>query len=409
MKCAALANLGGAGTEDIDMTYNFDELIDRSGTNSVKMDCLPEGSPADSLPLWVADMDFACAEPIISAITKRVGRRIFGYTTYDNKRMMDAVTGWYRRRFGWEVDEGDIFYAPGVVPAFSALINCLTEEGDGVIIQKPVYHPFSLKIEANNRQIANNALILKDGNYHIDYADLEAKLAVPENKGVLFCSPHNPVGRVWTEDELRQVVALCKRYNKWIISDEIHFDLTRTGVTHHPLLKIAPEYREQIIVCTAPSKTFNLAGAQLSNIVIPNQEYQRRWVAFMAGRLGMDECSPFALAAVTAAYNECEDWVDQLRVYLDDNIASVKAFIGEHFPKAFVADCQGTYLMWVDFSAYYPDELELEAWFRQKARVALNQGYMFGEEGKGFVRINTASPRSVLTECLNRMLAAWEK
>lgn len=391
------------------MKYNFDRVIDRKGTDSVKMDLLPQGAPDDSLSLWVADMDFACADPIIEALQKRIDHKIFGYTYYDNELCKEAVKGWFLRRFGWTIDKDTIFYCPGVVPAFSILINILTNEGDGVIIQRPVYYPFTNRIEGNHRRVVNNSLIYENGQYRMDYQDLEEKLKDPANKGILFCSPHNPTGRVWTEDELRQMVELCKKYNKWIISDEIHGDLTRTGVAHHPLLKLSPEYKDQIIACTAPSKSFNLAGMHISNIIIENPEYQKKWKDFVDNQISIGSCNPLGLTAMIAAYNEGEEWLDQAREYIDENIRYVKDYVEKHFPKAIVVDTQGTYLMWIDFNAYCNDHKKLEYWMQKKARVALDEGYIFGEEGKGFERINVASPRSILVECMARMTKTFDE
>lgn len=385
------------------MNYNFDEIVSRKKTDSVKLEMLPEGATDDCLSLWVADMDFPCAEPILEALHKRIDQKIFGYTNYNNEKCKNAVTGWFSKRFDWKVNSEDIFFSPGIVPAFAFLINILTKAGDGVIIQRPVYYPFTNKIESNGRKVVNNPLVYQDGAYHMNYEDLEEKLKDPNNKGVLFCSPHNPVGRVWSEAELRKLVDLCQKYHKWIISDEIHADLTRIGIKHHPLTKIAPDYQDQIIVCTAPSKTFNLAGMQLSNIVITNPDYQKKWLEFVDGRMSVGICNPFGLTAVVAAYNEGEEWLEQVRVYIDGNINYVKEYLAEHFPKAVVVDTQGTYLMWIDFNAYCDDHKRLESWMQKKAKIALDEGYIFGEEGKGFERINVASPRSIIEECMKRM------
>ena len=385
------------------MKYNFDEIIDRKNTDSIKIDILPVGSSPDSLPLWIADMDFTCAQPILNALHRCIERKIFGYTNYDNETCKDAVVNWFGRRFGWNIKKEDIFFSPGVVPAFAVLVNVLCEEGDGIIIQRPVYYPFTNKIKANNRKVVNNPLLYKDGKYTMDYADLEEKLKDPKTKGMIFCSPHNPVGRVWTEEELRKMVDLFKKYNKWIISDEIHCDLTRKGIVHTPLTKVAPDYADNIIVCTAPSKTFNLAGMQLSNIIITNKDYQNKWLDFIDRKISVSNCNPFGLTAMVAAYNESEEWLDQVRDYIDGNIAYIKNFIKVHFPKAKVVDTEGTYLMWIDFNGYCSDYKKLEEWMQKKAKVALDEGYIFGEEGIGFERINVASPRSVIEECMKRM------
>ena len=390
------------------MKYNFDELVDRAGTYSCKLEALPEGAPKDAMSVWVADMDFACAEPIIRALHERIDRRIFGYTIYDNPDLKQAVTGWFRRRYDWEIRPEDIFFSPGVVPALAFLLQALTEEGDGIVIQRPVYYPFTNKIKGNRREVYNNALIYENGDYRMDYEDLEAKLALPNVKGLILCSPHNPVGRVWTVEELRKVVDIAKKYGKWILSDEIHMDLTRKGVVHTPLLKAAPDYTDHIAVCTAPSKTFNLAGMQLSNIVIRNPEWQKKWLAVIDDAFSVSMANPFGIAAVIAAYNEGEEWLDQVRDYLDENIRYIKEFVKTRLPKASVTGVEGTYLVWLDLRAYESDPKKLEHLMQHTARVAFDEGYIFGEEGNGFERINVAMPKSRVVECMERIEKALE-
>ena len=390
------------------MNYNFDEWIDRRGTHAVKLEVLPEAAPEDVLSLWVADMDFPCAEPILTALHERIDRKIFGYTGYDNDEVKQAVYSWYQRRFGWEIDKSWMFFSPGVVPAIAFLINALTEEGDGIIIQKPVYYPFGAKIEANKRRVVNNPLIRTGDTYVMDYEDLDRKFADPTVKGMIFCSPHNPVGRVWTEDELKQLVAVARKYNKWIISDEIHCDLTRIGITHHPLMKVAPEYRDQIITCTAPSKTFNMAGMQFSNIIIPNPEYQKLWSGYIDARYSVAMCSPFGLTAIVAAYNEGEEWLEQVRAYIDGNITYIENFVKEHLPKAEMIRCEGTYLVWIDVRNYCNDKERLEEAMLKVAKIALDEGYIFGEEGVGYERINIATSRAVVEDCMKRMKMGLE-
>lgn len=390
------------------MKYDFDTPVDRRGTHTSKLDSMPEGAPKDALSMWVADMDLPCAEPIIRALHERIDKKIFGYTLYENEECKNAITGWYSRRFGWELNPKDIFFCPGVVPALAFLINILSDEGDGIIIQRPVYYPFTNKILANKRVVVNNPLIRAGNTYEMDFEDLERKFADEKNRGMILCNPHNPVGRVWTEEELRKVVEIAKKYDKWIISDEIHSDLTRVGIKHFPLTKVAPEYADRIVVCTAPSKTFNLAGMQFSNIVITNPEYQRRWTKITDERFSISMCSPFGLTAVIAAYTEGEEWLEQVREYIDGNIRYIETFAAEHLPKAKVTDCQGTYLVWLDLGAYCSDEKALEELMQKKAKVALDEGYIFGEEGIGFERINVAAPRSMVEECMRRISEAVE-
>lgn len=392
------------------MKYNFDEIIDRTGTGATKVERLPKGADPDSLSLWIADMDFACAEPIIKALHERIDRKIFGYTLYDTDECLDAVVNWYKKRYGWEEKKENLFFCGGIVSAYAVLLNLLTKEGDGVVIQRPIYYPFTLKAEGNHRVIVDNPLIYENGTYHIDFEDLDKKMADPNNKVLVFCSPHNPAGRVWTEEEIRKTVDICKKYDKWIICDEIHCDLIRRGVTFHPILKTAPDYADRIAVCTAPSKTFNLAGMKTSNIVIHNEELKAAWNDFLGNKLSMNGAGTLGLTAMIAAYTEGEEWLEQLKDYLDGNFAYVDEFIRTNLPKAHLVPSEGTYLAWIDFNGYVNrDEKKLEKIMQTKAKVALDEGYIFGDAGKGFERINLASPRSVIKDCMERILNAFKE
>lgn len=392
------------------MKYNFDEIIDRSGTSATKMESLPKGCPDDALPLWVADMDFACAEPILKALHERIDKKIFGYTLYDTDECLGAVVNWYKKRYGWEEQKENLFFCGGIVSAYAVLLNLLTKEGEGVVIQRPIYYPFTMKANSNGRQIVDSPLIYADGNYTIDFDDLDQKMADPNNKVLVFCSPHNPAGRVWTEEEIRKVVDICKKYDKWIICDEIHCDLLRCGLTFHPILKVAPDYADRIAVCTAPSKTFNLAGMKTSNIVIHNKELQAAWKELIGGKLSMNGAGTLGLTAMIAAYNEGEEWLEQLKEYLDGNFAYIDAFLKAHLPKAHMVPSEGTYLAWIDFNGYVNGDAErLEEIMQKKAKVALDEGYIFGDAGRGFERINIATPRSVVEDCMNRILQAFKE
>ena len=392
------------------MKYNFDEIIDRTGTSATKMESLPKGCPDDALPLWVADMDFACAEPILKALHERIDKKIFGYTMYDTDECLGAVLNWYKKRYGWEEQKENLFFCGGIVSAYAVLLNLLTKEGEGVVIQRPIYYPFTMKANSNGRQIVDSPLIYADGNYTIDFDDLDKKMAEPNNKVLVFCSPHNPAGRVWTEEEIRKVVDICKKYDKWIICDEIHCDLLRCGMTFHPILKVAPDYADRIAVCTAPSKTFNLAGMKPSNIVIHNKELQAAWKELIGGKLSMNGAGTLGLTAMIAAYNEGEEWLEQLKEYLDGNFAYIDAFLKEHLPKAHMVPSEGTYLAWIDFNGYVDGDAEkLEEIMQKKARVALDEGYIFGDAGRGFERINIATPRSVVEDCMDRILKAFKE
>ena len=386
------------------MKYNFDEIIDRSNTYSFKRDCLPEGAPKDSLSFWVADMDFPCADPVIEALHQRIDRKIYGYTAYDNQDVYEAVSGWFMRQYGWKIEREELSFSPGVVPALAFLIRALTEPGDGIIIQRPVYYPFTIKIENAGRRVVNNPLIHDGNTYRMDYIDLEEKLKNPQNKGIIICSPHNPVGRVWTEDELRQLVDLCKKYNKWIISDEIHCDLTRKGMKHHPLLTVAPDYKDQIIACTAPSKTFNLAGLIGSYHIIYNEALRDR-VEARGSKSHYNEMNVLSMHALIGAYKqEGYEWVDELCQVLTENVRFACDYIAAHFKGVTVSKPQGTYMLFLDCTQWCEDhgqsmdELLQAGW---DVGVGWQDGRPF--HGEHHIRMNLALPKCRVTEAFERL------
>lgn len=379
------------------MIYDFDFVIDRKNTFAIKEDIRPEGSRDDAIPAWIADMDFPVCQPILDALHKRVDHGIFGYTYYNHAALKEATAEWLWRRFGWRVPHEAMIYSPGVVPALAGLIQILSEEGQGVIIQQPVYHPFAMKIESSNRVVVNNALTYNGGRYTIDFDDLESKMKDPNNAGLILCSPHNPVGRVWTQEELLKIVDIAKRYDKWIIADEIHMDITRTDVTHHPLAKIAEDYRHRIFTCTAPSKTFNIAGLHLSNLIIFDEDIR---TAFNGLALGSP--NPFAMDATIAAYTDGDEWLDQLLEYLDDTFAWMEEFVRNELPKATLVRAEATYLAWLDLNAYVDPADVLEEKMKA-AGLIFNEGKLFGPGGDGFERINFATPRAVVQEMFYRL------
>lgn len=394
------------------MNINLDRIVDRKGTNCEKWDHLEQYFPHmrdDSLPLWVADMDFACAKPIQDALHTRIDQEIYGYTHPKSEAYEQAVVHWFERRFDWHIDSNNLYYSPGVVPALAYLIHILSSEGEGIIIQEPVYHPFKRTIKAHNRIPINNALVNHHGTYYIDFEDLEMKMKDSNNRGLILCSPHNPVGRVWHEDELNKIVDLANQYDKWIISDEIHCDIVRKGYHHIPLAKLRPNALDRIIVCTAPTKSFNLAGIKNSNIIIHNPEYQALWKQEIIGKFCISEPNGFAHVATIAAYNECEDWLAEVNAYIDENIAYAYRILQKELPKAVVTPCEGTYLLWIDVRAYCEDPKQLELKMQKEAGVLLDEGYIFGEAGAGFERINMACPRSIVKEALDRMIAVLKE
>ena len=382
------------------MKYNFDEVIDRKGTHAVKVERLPKGADKDSLSLWIADMDFACAEPILKALHERIDRKIFGYTMYDADECMDAVTGWMKKRYSWNESRENLFFCPGIVAAYAALINLLTEPGDGIVLQRPIYYPFTNKANSNGRVPVDNALIYENGAYRIDFEDLDRKMADPANKVLVVCSPHNPTGRVWTEDELKKTVEICKKYDKWIICDEIHCDLLRLDQKHIPLGKVMPDYKK-LVTCMAPSKTFNLAGLMISNVMIRDEGLKNIW---LSKHYNFD--NPLSIAAAQAAYEGGDAWLQELRAYLDGNFEFTQEYLKEHLPKATFRISEATYLAWVDLSKYFePDEV-LPLFFAYKAGVLLEGGNMFVQHSDGFIRLNLACPRATLEEGLKRICEA---
>lgn len=384
--------------------YNFDECVNRRGTRSVKWDSPYPTSAASVYPLWVADMDFVCSDAIVKALHACADEQVYGYSIGLDQAYKRVVMDWFARRFDWHVKADSIFYAGGVVPAIAYLLAMLSEEGDGVIIQTPVYHPFRKKIEATKRVVVENPLCNHNGYYTMNFEELDAQMQRREVKGMILCSPHNPVGRVWSKEELLHVHAIAQKHHKWIISDEIHGDIIRASCTHHPLAKLV-EDTSSIITCTAPSKTFNLAGLQNSHIIIDNPEYQKRWMQFVWDRLSIVSPNTFAIHATMAAYSASDDWLAQVNAYIDENIAQATAFIQQQLPKAVVSPAQGTYLLWVDVRGYCHDEKVLEKCMRAYG-LRFNEGYIFGDEGKCFERINVACPRSFLCESLARFCEA---
>lgn len=382
------------------MQYNFDEFVDRSGTMASKWDARP-----DLLPLWVADMDLPCAEPIIQALHKRVDRRIFGYTETLTPAYTGAVLGWMERRFGWQPKAEWIRYSAGVIQAQSCLIHMLSKPGDKIIVQKPVYGPFMMSIETQDRVVSNNALVRCGDHYDMDFDDLAARFADPETVGMILCNPHNPVGRVWTASELRRIATLCRTYGVLLLVDEIHADFSWP---EHPVTmmgELGDDIARQCIEFTAPTKTFNLAGLLCSNTIIRDPELKTRFDV-AAENIGGMTVSHFGLVACIAAYNEAEGWFDELLDVVAANLATVRAFATAHNGIALV-EPEGTYLAWLDCRGLgFTGADELRDFMRAKARVYFDEGALFGVEGEGFERVNLACPPSMLADVLERMHAA---
>lgn len=384
--------------------YDFDTLIDRTNTASYKWDQSANlfGSE-DIVPMWVADMDFPAPEEVVAAIKQRASLGIYGYTI-KTQSYYDAIMNWQKRRHQWEIQQEWISTSPGVVPALTILIEVLTEPGDGVMIQSPVYYPFYEVIRMNDRVIIENELLVENGKYVMDFEALEAQMAAGA-KLMLFCSPHNPGGRVWTRDELKRLEQLALQYNVVVISDEIHGDMTFKGHEHIPLASLSEEMARNTVTCIAPSKTFNLAGLQTANVILPDarirQLYNRRLKA-----LSLHMESYFGGIALESAYHYGEAWLDQLMIYLENNLDTLIAFFAEHLPQCQVMRPEGTYLVWVDCRAISEDPSELRKIMFHEAGVAFSDGSVFGKEGEGFLRINIGCPRSLMMKGLERFAAA---
>ena len=388
------------------MKYDFDTVIDRYNSSSLKYDCAKQwGIPKDVLPMWVADMDFKTAPEILEAMQKSVEFGIFGYSV-PPVEYYEVVVKWFADRFGWNAKAEWIVKTPGVVFALSVAIRTLTKKGDAVMIQQPVYYPFRATIEDNERVCINNPLVLKEGRYEMDYEDMEKKMKEHNVKLFILCSPHNPVGRVWSVEELKRMVDICKRHGVFIISDEIHCDFTYPGHVHTVLAKLAEDYLDRLIICTSPSKSFNLAGLQLSHIFIPNEKVREAFKKELRV-IPYDESGTLALVAGRAAYEKGGEWMEELRAYLLGNIEFVRGFLKVHLPKIKLIDPEGTYLIWLDFREYALSFEELQHKMLYEAKLWLDEGTMFGDEGAGFMRVNIACPRTILEKAMEQLATAF--
>lgn len=387
------------------MKYNFDKIIDRKGTNSLKYDFAKErGLSEDVLPLWVADMDFSVEDHIKEELLKSVNHAIFGYSdTKDD--YFEVLKAWYEKRFSWKPEKDWLIKTPGVVFAIAMAIWALTNEGDAIIIQEPVYYPFAGTIRANNRKLIINNLILEDTKYQIDFEDFEKQIIENKVKLFILCNPHNPVGRVWTLDELEKLVNICIKHKVYIFSDEIHSDLVYSGNTHTVLARLGKEVQDICIIATAPSKTFNIAGLQASNIWIPNIEIRKAFKKSM-DKAGYSQLNNLGLVAAKAAYEYGEEWLEELKLYLKANLDFVREFLKENLPQIKLIEPEGTYLIWLDFRELGISELERKDLIENKAKLWLDAGTMFGKAGAGFERINIACPRKTLEEAMNRLKKA---
>ena len=400
------------------MTYDFDTVWNREGTNSVKWEFIVRESGIEQwdaanaskgderiLPMWVADMDFAVAPAIAEAIQQRATHSIYGYAQITNS-YRDAVRHWQRSRNNWEVEREWIQTVPGIVPAMNLVVRRFTNPGDGVLLQRPVYHPFSHAAENNGREVVSASLQqAADGNYVMDYDDLERKARNPKVKVALLCSPHNPVGRVWTADELGQFADICTRNGVMVFADEIHSDLIMPGEAFMTYANVPAAHQAPFMVATAPSKSFNLAGLKTANMIIPDADLRAEFAAEVRAT-GLMGVNPFGIVATEAAYRHGHEWLDEANAYIAANLEFMTAYAAEHMPQIRVVKPQGTYLVWLDMRALGYSTEGLGDLLMNKARLYLDEGQIFGPEGEGFARINIACPRTLLELALDQLRSA---
>ncbi len=394
------------------MKYNFDEIVNRRGTSSIKWDFgellkdfgITERFDEDTIPLFTADMDIAVAPPIVEAMHSTADARIYGYSSLPDT-YYDSVINWFKNRHNWEIKKQEIVYCPGTVHAIGIAIEAYTKIGEGVIIQRPVYTPFTTQIERSSRVVANNQMILnEDHTYSIDLKGFEELAKKPENTLFILCNPHNPTGRIFQNYELKQMAEICHKNNVIIIADEIHGDLIRNDSVFTPIMKIADQ-TNHIVTCTAINKTFNVAGLHASNIVIPNKLLRAKFRKV----LGMTLPTPFTINAVIAAYTECLDWLEEIKTYFDGTIEWVMNFLKEKMPKVRYTRPEGTYIFWMDFRQYGISKEEIKKRIYIDANVVLESGPMFDpDNGAGFERVCLSSPKPIVREAFERIAKAFE-
>lgn len=388
------------------MSYSFDEIIPRRGTDSLKFDFAAlRGKPEDVLPLWVADMDFKAPPQVLEALAQRIEHGVFGYSDDADASYFNALHSWYSGRFGWEICKEWLVKTPGVVYAICSAIRALTNEGDSVLIQQPVYYPFEGSIKENNRNIVVNELVYHNGKYTIDLQDFEQKITAQKVKLFILCSPHNPVGRVWKKEELTAMGDICLKHGVYVVSDEIHADFVYPGYQHFVFANLKPEFADITVTCTAPSKTFNLAGLQISNVFAANKAIRDK-IKNEISRTGYDQPNLMGLIACRAAYEHGAEWLDSLKDYLRQNLDFIRKELHENFPQIKLVEPEGTYLIWLDLKSMGISDDAAEDFIVNKAKLWLDAGTMFGKGGSGFQRVNIACPRQTLREAITRLKQA---
>lgn len=392
--------------------YNFDEIINRQNTNAMNTDGFRDyifhADETMTFPyrdeefvrMWVADMEFATPDVVIDGMRERLDKRIFGYTRVFEKSYYDAFLAWCERRYGWGFQREELVMSNGIIPALYELVEYICKPDERVLFLTPSYAYFKYAAEFNKREYVCSDLVYEDGRYSIDFEDFAAKASEEKNTLLIFCNPHNPSGRVWTEEELARLAEIIEKNNLWVISDEIHCDLLRRNQKHIPLGRIMPEYK-RLITCMAPSKTFNLAGMMISNVIIRDENLRGIW---LDRHYNFD--NPLSIAAAQAAYEKGETWLEELRIYLDENFRFVGEYLAEHLPRAKYQISEATYLAWVDLNEYFEPDEKLPLFFAYKAGVLLEGGNMFVQNSDGFIRLNLACPKATVEEGLKRICEA---
>ncbi len=390
------------------MKYDFDKIYDRRNTNSLKYDFAAErGVPEDVLPLWVADMDFRAPEEVTAALAEKANHGIFGYSEPKGD-YYKSLENWFLSRHGWKTDGRKFAHTCGVVFAICTLLRALTREGDAVIICQPVYYPFEEAVRDNGRKLVVSELVNDGGYYTVDYEDFERKICENDVKVFILCNPHNPVGRVWTKEELEKLGDICLKHSVFVISDEIHSDFIYGDNKHTVFATVKEEFEKNCAVCTAPTKTFNLAGLHISNTYISDDAVREKFIKELDSQ-GYSQPNVMGLVACQAAYDYGAEWLDELRSYLWDNMAFMREYIANNMPQIKYRPPQGTYLAWLDCRNLGMTDRELKNFIRNDAKLWLDDGYIFGKGGGGFERINAACPRATLEEALNRLSAALRR
>jgi len=393
------------------MKYDFDKVYPRQNTNSAKWDAVEEMfGRRDIISMWVADMDFPTAQPIVEALKERAAHPFYGYTS-PGKSLAEAVVERMKRKYNWHIQPEWVMFTAGVIPAISIALKALTIPGDEVILQEPVYYPFFPTVKNSGCQVSTNRLKLSNGRYEMDFDDLKTRFQPKTGmhnsparvKAILLCNPHNPIGRLWNREELVRLGEIALAHNATVISDEIHCELLYRGCQHTPFATISKEFEQNSITCMAPSKTFNLAGLHASSIIIPNEHLRKRFIEASSGVSGPNL---FAYTAMEAAYRYGDEWLEQVLEYLEGNKNFALQYLNEYVPRIKPVEPQGTYLLWLDCRSLGMDDMALRGFMRNRARLGLDDGFLFGSGGSGFQRMNIACPRSVLKEALERLRQA---